>query len=30
MENTLKNKVDQFLQLNKSFINGEWVDGQGK
>lgn len=30
MKNTLqKNKVDQFLQLNKSFINGQWVEGQG-
>lgn len=24
------NKVDQFLQLNKSYINGEWVEGKGK
>jgi aldehyde dehydrogenase (NAD+) len=30
MSNTLeKNKVDQFLQLNKSYINGRWVNGQG-
>lgn len=30
MEKTvLKNKVEQFLQLNKSYINGEWVEGQG-
>lgn len=30
MGNTLQNyKVEQFLQLNKSYINGEWVDGQG-
>lgn len=24
-----KNGVEQFLQLNKSYINGQWVDGQG-
>lgn len=30
MKSTLqKNKVEQFLKLNKSYINGQWVDGQG-
>lgn len=30
MENTLqKGKVEKFLQLNKSYINGQWVDGDG-
>ena len=24
-----KYKVEQFLQLNKSYINGQWVNGQG-
>lgn len=29
MESAVQNKVEQFLQLNKSYINGEWVEGQG-
>ncbi|WP_068672110.1 aldehyde dehydrogenase family protein [Oceanobacillus sp. Castelsardo] len=30
MENVLQtNKVEQFLQLNKSYIDGKWVNGQG-